>query len=326
MSNGLVSVVIPAYNAQKTLGLTLQAVLNQTYHGPKEIIVVDDGSTDKTTDFVKLYKDVIYIHQKNAGPAAARNRGFSVSNGEFVFFTDSDCIPKSDWIEESLAGFLDDSIGVVCGSYGIADSKNMLARCIHKEIIFRHHRLMPMFPKSFGSYNFCVRRNIFEAAGGFDAGYRNASGEDNDLSYKILGLGSKIYFEQKSLVDHFFPISIRKYLLEQFRHGFWRVKIYLDHPLMAKGDDYTFWKDIVEPPVVSSLLFFFVVGFFGLNTGSSICSIASGLLVVELFFGIWMTRNFKEGVFFGLVLFFRAFSRTFGFAYGMTRFTLQKVF
>jgi len=326
MFNDLVSIVIPSYNAEKTLGLTLQAVLNQTYLGPKEIIVVDDGSTDKTTDFVKLFKDVIYIHQKNLGPATARNRGFAASKGEFVFFTDSDCIPAVDWIEKSLACFSDPLVGVVCGSYGIANPEKLLARCIHKEIIFRHHRLMPKFPKSFGSYNFCVRRNVFETAGGFDAGYRNASGEDNNLCYKILELGSKIYFERKSLVDHFFPMSVKKYLLEQFRHGFWRVKIYCAHPLMARGDDYTFWKDIVEPPVVFVLFLLLIFGFFGLDVGSAIGIISLGLLAVELFFGILMTRNLKEGVFFSLILFLRALSRSLGFAHGILHFSLQKVF
>ncbi|MDD3375617.1 MAG: glycosyltransferase family 2 protein [Candidatus Omnitrophica bacterium] len=326
MFTGLVSIVIPAYNAQKTLGLTLQAIFNQTYLGPKEIIVVDDGSTDQTADSLKSLKDVIYIHQKNSGPATARNAGFAASKGEFVFFTDSDCVPQSDWIEKLLAGFSDPLIGVVCGSYGIANSKSLLARCIHKEIIFRHCRLMPVFPKSFGSYNFCVRRNIFEAAGGFDAGYRNASGEDNNLCYKILALGSKIYFERKSLVDHFFPTSVKKYLAEQFRHGFWRVKVYFTHPSMVKGDDYTFWKDIIEPPAVLGALFLFVFGFLGLKVGPAIYIIGLGLLVIELFFGILMTQSFKEGVFFGFVLFLRAVSRSLGFAYGILHFSLQKVF
>ncbi len=64
------------------------------------------------------------------------------------------------------------------------------------------------------------QKNIFEAAGGFDASYRNASGEDNNLSYKILELGSKIYFEPKSSVDHFFPTSIKNICLNNFDMDF----------------------------------------------------------------------------------------------------------
>ena len=95
-----------------------------------------------------------------------------------------------------------------------------MARCIYTEILWRHTRLMPDFPNSFGSYNFCVSKKVFDAVGGFNAAYRNASGEDNDLSYKITKAGWRIYFKRKALVDHYHPTRVVKYLREQFRHGF----------------------------------------------------------------------------------------------------------
>ncbi len=326
MVNSLVSIVVPAYNAQKTLGSTLKAILSQTYSDSIEIIVVDDGSTDQTTDLVKSFENIVYIYQKNAGPATARNRGFSIAKGDFVFFTDSDCIPHVDWIQKSMDHFSDISIGVVCGSYGIANPKNLLARCIHKEILFRHKTLMPDFPKSFGSYNFCVRKNIFEAAGGFDSQYRSPSGEDNNLSYKILNLGSKIYFERRSIVDHFFPVSFKKYFLEQFRHGFWRVKVYISHPLMARGDDYTFWKDIAEPGLVFSFLMATLLSIVGFPVFSGAILLLLLLLAIELFYGFLMTKNVPEGIFLSGIMFIRSFYRSLGFAYGITRFFLPKLF
>ncbi|HHT9153402.1 MAG TPA: glycosyltransferase family A protein, partial [Candidatus Hypogeohydataceae bacterium YC40] len=75
-----ISVVIPAYNAEKTIGKTLEACLNQDYAGKIEIIVVDDGSTDGTAKEVKRYP-VKYIYQENAGPASARNRGWREAKG-----------------------------------------------------------------------------------------------------------------------------------------------------------------------------------------------------------------------------------------------------
>ena len=68
---------------------------------------------------------------------------------------------------------------------------------------------------------------------------------------------------------HFFPIKIFKYLKEQYRHGFWRAKMYQDHPKMSKGDDYTFWKDIIEPPLVIAVLL------------SGILALAMGGMVME---------------------------------------------
>ena len=246
-----VSVIIPAYNASATIGQALNALSRQNCFQPFEVIVVDDGSSDKTAEIVASFPSVRYIRQDNAGPAAARNHGARLAQGEYLAFTDSDCIPHEDWISQLMSGFSQPHVGVVAGSYGIANPKSRLARGIHKEILWRHQHLMPDFPNSFGSYNFCVRKNVFDAVGGFNTAYRTASGEDNDLSYKITGSGWRIYFERKAFVDHYHPTRVVKYLKEQFRHGFWRLKMYMDHPRMMRGDGYTYWKDIIEMPLAA---------------------------------------------------------------------------
>ena len=320
MDKPLVSVVVPAYNAKRTIGLTLQALIQQTYKGPTEIFVVDDGSRDHTAEYILEFSDVIYIRQSNQGPAVARNRGFRASKGEFVFFTDSDCIPELSWIEKCLAGFTSPEIGVVCGSYGIANPEHILARCIHQEILYRHQYLMPDFPKAFGSYNFCVRRNLFEAVGGFNEGYRNPSGEDNDLSYKILRTGSKIYFSRDCYVEHFFPTRVGKYLREQFRHGFWRAPMYRDHWQMVAGDDYTFWKDIIEPPLCIAIVTALAIDIF---LRWDVRLLTLGLLAllsaIEIFFGFAMTRKLRSAIFFAFIMFLRAFARTAGFLLGVSQ-------
>ena len=325
MDKPFVSIVVPAYNAQATIGLTLQALIQQGYQGPKEIIVVDDGSTDGTAKCIKSFPDVVYVFQSNQGPAAARNHGFKMSKGFFVFFTDSDCIPESSWIEKSLKGFTDKDIGVVCGSYGIANREYLLARCIHAEILYRHCCLMPDFPKSFGSYNFCTRRNVFESVGGFNTSYRNASGEDNDLSYKILRSGSRIYFSREALVAHFFPFLVLKYLKEQFAHGFWRARMYRDHPRMAMGDDYTFWKDIIEPPAV---LLIIAMAFLGMFFKAFFLSLALGSLallsIIELVFSFLMVKVFPEAIFYAFVMLLRSMARTLGFVSGAFHLFLSK--
>ena len=85
-----ISVIIPAYNREELLPQTLESLLRQTFPA-EEIIVVDDGSTDRTTDVAESFGEPIrVIRQENAGPAAARNRGFLDSRGEFIHFFDSD--------------------------------------------------------------------------------------------------------------------------------------------------------------------------------------------------------------------------------------------
>ncbi|HEV8051797.1 MAG TPA: glycosyltransferase family A protein, partial [Parachlamydiaceae bacterium] len=86
----LISVVIPAYNAEQFIGQTIQSVLDQTYPC-HEIIVVDDGSTDSTKEVLKRFDGSIrYLYQQNKGPSAARNAGIQVAQGEFICFLDAD--------------------------------------------------------------------------------------------------------------------------------------------------------------------------------------------------------------------------------------------
>ncbi len=304
-----VSVVIPAYNAQDTIADAVEAVLAQSYLGERELIVVDDGSEDGTADAIRAYPQVRYIRQDNAGPASARNCGASVARGEIILFTDSDCYPESRWIEKMVDGFLSAGIGVVAGSYDIANPQVPLARVIHAEILFRHHRLMPDSPRAFGSYNFAIRKTVFDQVGGFNTRYRCASGEDNDLSYKVIAAGYQIRFRKDALVAHLHQGDLQKYLKEQFRHGFWRVKMYEDHPQMVGGDDYTFWKDIVEPPLV---LGHGLVLFFPVLTGAIVL-----FFVFEIIWGLVMARRFRDGVLAGLVMWARSFARTAGLFCGI---------
>ena len=316
----LVSVVVPAYRCKKTISETIQAILNQSCPS-LELIVVDDGSQDETTMIIQSFPQVKYIFQDNAGPASARNHGAFETKGEFIFFTDSDCIPHRDWIEMAMRYFGDPQVAVVAGSYDIANPEFILARCIHKEIMYRHHQLMPMHPKSFGSYNFGVRKKVFMDVGGFDTGYRYASGEDNDLSYKIIKAGYKIYFAKDTLVKHFHTTQINKYLYEQSRHGFWRVKMYIDHPSMAWGDDYTFWKDMVEVPLVYTGIMGLILRpwlFHGLaQIGGGAFTV---LYFIELFYSFLMIKDFGESLYYSFVMFLRAFARVLGLTMSILNF------
>ena len=320
-----VSVIIPAYNASATIAATLEALAAQDCSEPFEVIVVDDGSTDDTPAIVQNFSKVRYVRQDNAGPASARNHGARLANGAFLCFTDSDCIPRHDWISLLLRGFNAPDVAVVCGSYGIANPENMLAAGVHAEIMFRHTHLIGDYPKVFGSYNFCVRKKAFELVGGFEERYRQASGEDNDLSYKIIESGFRIYFARQALVDHHHPVNEGKYLREQFRHGYWRVNMYADHPAMARGDGYTFWKDMAELPWAFGCmvgLALSVLGLVGFKT--VIYFLFIPLYIFEFLFTRRMGLGFFGRIFFSFIMFLRSFTRTFGLSTGIFHFFLKK--
>jgi len=98
-----VSIVIPTYNRARLLREAIQSALAQT-HPDREVIVVDDGSTDETADVIAEFGDAVsYLRQENAGVAAARNHGASVATGDYLHFLDSDDILHPQAIERLLA-------------------------------------------------------------------------------------------------------------------------------------------------------------------------------------------------------------------------------
>ena len=136
MSNPLVSVIIPAYNVEKVIVDALDSVYAQTYR-PIEIIVIDDGSTDRTADIVRNYiasetnktnrTDIklIYVYQKNYGPSKARNAGIKASKGEYIAFLDADDLWMQDKVEKQMQIFtLEPDVDIVSSDVKMVQLKN----------------------------------------------------------------------------------------------------------------------------------------------------------------------------------------------------------
>src|SRR4051812_27885378 len=96
----LVSILIPAYNAERWIADTLRSAIAQTWDA-KEIIVIDDGSNDRTLEIAKTFESpsVRVVTQKNQGAAAARNLGFSLCKGDYIQWLDADDLLAPDKIE-----------------------------------------------------------------------------------------------------------------------------------------------------------------------------------------------------------------------------------
>ena len=322
-----VSVVIPAYNAESTIGQAVAKSIAQA-KGPMEVevVVVDDGSTDETAEVAES-EGAKVIMQENAGPAAARNRGWESASGNLICFTDADCIPSPGWLENLLDGFTDLQVGAVAGSYEVANTSSWLARWVHQEIMERHKR-MPPFIRAFGSYNVAIPRHVLQATGGFDPVYRRASGEDNELSYRIIKKGWRIAFRPQATVAHYHPEKLWKYLMEQYRHGFWRAKLYKAHPDMTGGDDYTRLRDRLEPILVLGILVSSILKVFDIN-GSSwpLLILLAAYTAMHLCWPIsWWLGEGRIGAFsYAGVTFLRGFARTLGLCVGLAKFGLENV-
>lgn len=104
--NKRVSIIIPAYNAENYLKRSLESALNQTYPNV-EVIVVDDGSTDRTAEAVMAFNDsrIVYAYQTNQGQGAARNHGIRISKGNYITFLDADDAYLASKVEEEVRFF-----------------------------------------------------------------------------------------------------------------------------------------------------------------------------------------------------------------------------
>ncbi len=126
MSEPLVSVIVPVYNAEKYLKRCLDSILRQTYRNT-EIILVDDGSTDKSgkicSEYRKKDKRVRVISQKNSGVAMARNAGLRKARGEYIAFVDSDDFVMEEYINVLVSvAETEDADIVQCEAIPIKDS------------------------------------------------------------------------------------------------------------------------------------------------------------------------------------------------------------
>lgn len=99
----MISIIIPIYNGAKYIGESLESIGHQTYTGECEIIIIDDGSTDKSREIIKNYAHPVkYFYQNNAGAGAARNHGVKMSKGEFIAFLDADDCWTSAKLEKQM--------------------------------------------------------------------------------------------------------------------------------------------------------------------------------------------------------------------------------
>jgi len=233
-------VIIPAFNAEKTIGRCLGALTKQDYNGEYEIIVIDDGSTDSTPDIISQFDKAHLIRQSNAGPAAARNRGASAAGGKIILFTDADCVPEPDWISEMLRPFYEN--GEVIGVKGAYKTrqKEITARFVQLEYEDKYnYMLKDKFIDFIDTYSAGFRKDVFLEMKGYDSSFPVACAEDVELSYRMSNKGHKMVFNPDAVVYHTHPDSLISYLKKKYKFAYWRMLALKKNPDKALKDSHT---------------------------------------------------------------------------------------
>ena len=242
------TLVIPGRNCAATINPCLTAAVPLKQSGRVvEIVLVDDASTDETRRIATGY-DVTVLSGAGIGAAAARNVGWRHAQTPLMWFVDADCVIEAEAFERLVAHLSDDQVGGVGGSYANLRPDSMLACLIHEEIVARH-AAMPTEVDFLGGFNVIYRRAALEAVGGFDERYPGATAEDADLSFRVRNAGYRLHFEPGARVGHFHETRLLRYLNTQRRHGFWRVRLHLDHRRQGMGNAYSGVADHIQPPL-----------------------------------------------------------------------------
>jgi GT2 family glycosyltransferase len=234
-----VSVIIPTFNGAFRIGHCLDSLTSQAEGRDVEILVVDDGSTDNIAEVVGRYPAVHLITQKNAGPAAARNRGAREARGEVILFTDDDCVPMPDWLEAMLQPFNQPDVVGVKGIYR-THQKSLTARFVQIEYEDKY-RLMRNLPSIdfIDTYSAGFVRDRFLEMTGYDTSFPVACAEDVELSYRMSARGWKMKFTPAAIVFHTHPDKLSSYLKKKYKFAFWRVLAVRKNPSKGIKDSHT---------------------------------------------------------------------------------------
>lgn len=259
------SVIVPTYNRQPLLEKCLQSLFSQSLAASDfEVIVVDDGSTDGTREYLLLLRaaNFRYLTQEHLGPASARNLGAKNALGKYLAFTDDDCLVPPNWLKtlaEAFEGM--DEAGAVGGYLEAPDEileRNPLAQLesFETHVIYgagREEYLGGFESPAGGTNNVAYRRPLFEKLGGFDVNFPVPAGEDADLKLRTIAAGYKVGFVPLKMI-HLDPYSLK---------SFWRRSI-----SSGVGSAYFEEKNFQRPVKIGKL------------AASTLRSLSRGLLVL----------------------------------------------
>ena len=199
-----VSVVIPVFNDKQRLEKCLEALEHQTY--PKDsyqVVVVDNASTVDLKSSVMQFQQAHLYYEEKPGSYAARNKGLSVTTGEIIAFTDSDCIPALNWIERGVSVLQQiPDCGLVGGAITLFfKNPNRLTGVEIYESLTGFPQKKYIEEVQFGATaNVFTYRTVLDEVGYFDSNLK--SGGDREWGKRVAKAGYQLHYADDVLVDH----------------------------------------------------------------------------------------------------------------------------
>lgn len=265
-ANG-VSIIIPAYNAERTIEECLSAVTKLEWSGNLEVIVVDDGSTDRTAVIVSAFPKVQLISVPNGGVSRARNIGIQAARSDIVICIDADAILEKDWLNKIISSFNEPNVAAVAG-YALTGNRSLVGKLMGYDVELRLDRV-PTYTDHLYSMNTAYRRQVLLEIGMFDKNLKVA--EDVDLSRRLTAIGYRLVQRKDAICTHYWRDDLRGYLRQQYDYAYYWLEI--TRKFKKSHDQVAGIGMILNVPFTAIVLLFGILG-------TTICPFAPLLLLL----------------------------------------------
>jgi cellulose synthase/poly-beta-1,6-N-acetylglucosamine synthase-like glycosyltransferase len=245
-----VSVIVPAYNEERWIGKTIEALLESDYPN-LEIIVVDDGSEDRTFEIASQYRKrgVTVLRKENGGKASAINYGLLYAKGEIIFVVDADSLVSKNAISLMTTCFRDKRVVGVAGNIRVVNRVNWLTGNQALEYVTQINLLrrataslgvVQVMPGPLSAF----RREVLTGLGKYD---RDTVTEDFDITLKLLKTGGIIQAPTKALAYTEAPTKLRDFYRQRIRWYRGNVQVFLKHRDAFTNPRYGFLNYLIYP-------------------------------------------------------------------------------
>jgi len=219
------SIIVPTLNRPGQLTTCLEALTRLDYPRDRfEVIVVDDGSESPAEAVVSSFSnrlDITLITQPHSGPATARNKGAAHARGEFLAFTDDDCIPIPDWLK-ALAARLGETPDHVIGGHTLnvlLDNPYSATSHFLIEYLYSYYNAKSDQARFFTSNNLALTADHFRRIGGFNTFFPRAAAEDREFCDRWLRHGFRMTYAPEALIYHAHRLTLHSFCRQQFNYG-----------------------------------------------------------------------------------------------------------
>jgi glycosyltransferase involved in cell wall biosynthesis len=214
----MVSVVICAYNAERTMRPCLESLRRLDYPN-YEVVIVDDGSRDSTAEISMDFPEFRLIRQPNKGLSVARNVGMHAARGEVIAYTDSDCVVDPHWLTLMMRSMTENNFDGIGGpNYAPHEDGWIEACCAASPGAPCHVLTGEDRAEHLAGCNMVFLKSALEKVGGFDPQFTNA-GDDVDVCWRLLDASMKLGFCPSAFVWHFRRNTIKAYYGQQRGYG-----------------------------------------------------------------------------------------------------------